>query len=106
MQRSHALEQEYHVQLKSPMGWIKIIAIFQMEDGTHFHGKAKLMGFSNEFSGGVMEGDHLTFDIRVKLPFGPLDVHIEADVAEDGSVSGVGIVPKRKPMEIKGEQVR
>ena len=106
MQRSCTAKQEYHVQFKSPMGWIKIIAVLEMEDETHFHGQAKLMGFSNAFSGGVRDKDHISFDICVKLPFGMLDVHIEADVAEDGSVSGVGIVPRRKPIEIKGERVR
>ncbi|MFR7745161.1 MAG: hypothetical protein ACLU3I_19410 [Acutalibacteraceae bacterium] len=36
---------------------------------------------------------------------GVLRVEIEADIHEDGSVSGIANAPRHKPMEIKGQLV-
>ncbi len=94
------------VQIKSPMGWIKVLVdVLMEEDNQHFHGTARLMGFESAYTNGETNGHDYTFDISVKLPFGKLDVHIEAVVEQDGTITGSAIVPRRKPMEIKGHTV-
>lgn len=94
------------VQIKSPMGWIKVLVDVAMEeDNEHFHGTARLMGYSNDYTGGTTNGHDYVFDISVKLPFGKLDVHIDAAIEADGMITGSAIVPRRKPMEIKGHVV-
>lgn len=91
------------VQIKSPMGWIKVLTeLILEEDQQHFHGTAHLMGSDSDYTNGTINGNHYTFDISVKLPFGKLDAHIEAIVEPDGTITGSAIVPRRKPMTIKG----
>ena len=48
-------------------------------------------------------GSHFHFTASPKLPFGVLRVEINADVAEDGTVTGIANAPRHRPMEIKGQ---
>lgn len=91
------------VEIKSPMGWIKVEALLLISSETAFSGQAKLLGFSVELTDCAREGDHLRFAASPKLPFGVLRVEIEADVAPDGAVTGVANAPRHKPMEIRGK---
>lgn len=95
--------------IKSPMGPIKVLADIALDTPGTCRGQAKLMGFSNEFAGGVVSqsetGDHVAFDISVKLPFGVLDVHLDADVAPDGAITGKALVPRRRPMTVTGRLI-
>lgn len=46
------------------------------------------------------------FDIRVRLPFGPLAVHLDVTVDErSGSVRGIATAPHRKPMTLTGQRI-
>lgn len=98
-------DYEIEVELKSPMGWIKVQALLKITSETEFSGNAKLMGFTVELTDCVRSGSHFNFVASPKLPFGVLRVEIEADIAEDGTVTGVANAPRHKPMEIKGQVV-
>ena len=93
----------FEVQIKSPMGWVKVDATIHILSEAAFTGQAKLLGFSTELTDCVLEGSHVRFAASPKLPFGVLRVEIEADISEDGAVSGVANAPRHKPMEIKGQ---
>lgn len=93
----------FHVQIKSPMGWIKIIANLTLDSGTEFHGSAKLMGMEVVLADCARENRHFRFTAAPKLPFGVVNVRIEADVDDDGVVTGIANAPRHRPMEIKGE---
>lgn len=90
------------VQIKSPMGWIKVEAQVDVQSETTFQGTAKLLGFTVPMTDCTRSGDHVAFVVSPKLPFGVLRVEIEADIAEDGNVTGIANAPRHKPMEIKG----
>lgn len=98
-------DYEIEVELKSPMGWIKVQALLKIASETEFSGNAKLMGFTVELTDCAKSGSHFSFVASPKLPFGVLRVEIEADIAEDGTVTGVANAPRHKPMEIKGQVV-
>ena len=98
-------DYQFEVQIKSPMGWVKIDAAIRVESETTFSGQAKLLGFTVKLTDCVLDGDHVHFTASPKLPFGVLRVEIEADVREDGSVTGIANAPRHKPMEIKGQRV-
>ena len=95
----------FEVQIKSPMGWVKVNASFHILSETAFTGQAKLLGFTVELADCVLNGAHVRCAASPKLPFGVLRVEIEADIHEDGSVSGIANAPRHKPMEIKGQLV-
>lgn len=94
----------YSIQLKSPVGSITIPAIIVYDDSTAFHGKAKVMGRVVAFHDGHRNGTQHIFDIRVALPFGALNVHLNATVDNQGSVSGIATAPNRKPMLLTGKR--
>ncbi len=96
--------KELDVKIKSPMGWIKVYAQIN-ESETTFTGEAKLMGFTVELTDCVKNGSHYSFVASPTLPFGVLRVEIEADIAEDGQVTGIANAPRHKPMEITGQIV-
>lgn len=98
-------EYEIEVELKSPMGWIKVQALLNILSETTFTGNAKLMGFTVELTDCEKNGSQFRFVASPKLPFGVLRVEIEAEIAEDGTVTGVANAPRHKPMEIKGQVV-
>ncbi len=95
----------YDIQLKSPMGWVKIKAELTTDSETTFHGEAKLMGFTVPLTDCAKNGTTYTFKASPKLPFGVLPVEITADIHGDGTVTGVANAPRHKPMEIKGSRV-
>ncbi|PWG60703.1 amidohydrolase family protein [Bifidobacterium catulorum] len=102
-----ALTARYDVRLNSPVGVIAIPVIVSYDDMTRtsFHGKAKVMGIVASYRDGVRDGTRHSFDIRVRLPFGPLTVHLNADVSEpDGSVAGTAVAPHRRPMPFTGRR--
>ena len=96
-------DYRFDVQIKSPMGWIKIIALLTLGSETEFHGSAKLMGMEVPLTNCARDGQHFSFEAAPKLPFGVLNVQIEADVDSSGNVTGIANAPRHKPMEIKGE---
>ena len=91
------------VQIKSPMGWIKIEAQLHIESETVFSGEAKLLGFTVPLTDCVRESNCFRFAASPRLPFGVVRVEIEASVAEDGAVTGVANAPRHRPMEINGQ---
>ena len=93
----------FDVQIKSPMGWVKVEASIKVESETAFSGQAKLLGFTVALTDCVMAGDRVRFAASPKLPFGVLRVEIEADIHADGTVTGIANAPRHKPMEIKGQ---
>ncbi len=93
----------FEVQIKSPMGWVKVDAAIHILSEAAFTGQAKLLGFTTELTDCVLDGSHVRFAASPKLPFGVLRVEIDADIAEDGAVSGIANAPRHKPMEIKGQ---
>ena len=96
-------DYRFDVQIKSPMGWIKIIALLTLDSETEFHGSAKLMGMEVALTNCVRNGRHFSFEAAPKLPFGVVNVQIEADVDDSGTVTGIANAPRHRPMEIKGE---
>ena len=93
----------FEVQIKSPMGWVKVDASIHILSEAAFTGQAKLLGFTVELTDCVLDGAHVRFTASPKLPFGVLRVEIEADIHEDGTVSGIANAPRHRPMEIKGQ---
>ena len=93
----------FEVQIKSPMGWIKVQGTVTLQSETELSGQAKLLGFTVPLTDCMKEGSHLTFVASPKLPFGVLRVEITADVSDDGTVTGIANAPRHKPMEIKGQ---
>lgn len=93
----------FNVQIKSPMGWVKIIAQLTIDSDTEFHGSAKLLGMEVALTNCARNDRHFSFEAAPKLPFGVLNVQIEADVDDTGAVTGVADAPRHRPMEIKGE---
>ena len=96
-------DYRFDVQIKSPMGWIKIIAFLTLDSETEFHGSAKLMGMEVALTDCARNGRHFSFAAAPKLPFGVVNVQIEADVDDSGAVTGAANAPRHRPMEIKGE---
>lgn len=101
-----ANHQQYEIQLRSPMGWIKVKAGLVLDSETDFHGEVKLMGLTVPLEDCSRTGETYQFKASPKLPFGVLEVTISADVHDDGSVTGVANAPRHKPMEIKGQRVQ
>lgn len=93
----------FEVRVQSPMGWVKVQVFLTLKSETAFSGYAKLMGFMVELTDCVKAGSHFSFAACPKLPFGVLRVEIEADVAEDGVITGVANAPRHKPMTIQGQ---
>ena len=100
-----AKHEQYDIQLKSPMGWIKAIADLFVDSETEFHGEVKLMGVVVPMTDCSKNGETYQFKVSPKLPFGVLEVSISVDIHADGSVTGIGNAPRHKPMEIKGQRV-
>lgn len=96
--------KKIEVKIKSPMGWIKVYADLT-EKETTFTGEARLMGFTVELTDCAKKGNHYSFVASPTLPFGVLRVEIEADIAENGQVTGIANAPRHKPMEIIGQVV-
>ena len=96
---------DFDVEIQSPMGWVKVLAKVAVTGETTFSGSAKLLGFTVELTDCVRFGDHVRFAASPKLPFGVLRVEIEADIAEDGSVTGIANAPRHRPMAIRGWMV-
>ncbi len=92
----------FEVQIKSPMGWIKVQGDLNLQSETEFSGQAKLLGFTVPLTDCEKAGAHFQFVASPKLPFGVLRVEIGADVAEDGTITGIANAPRHKPMAIKG----
>lgn len=90
-------------QIKSPMGWIKVQVSLTLLSDTTFSGQAKLMGFTVDLTECKKSDSHFHFTASPKLPFGVLRVEIDADIAEDGTVTGIANAPRHRPMEIKGQ---
>lgn len=95
---------QYEIQIHSPMGWIKALADLTL-DGDALSGSAKLLGQTVQLTGCTHEGEHYHFMAAPKLPFGVLEVTIDADITAEGVVSGVANAPHHRPMEIKGQKV-
>ena len=102
---TEANHEQYDIQLKSPMGWIKVKADLVMCSETEFHGEVKLLGLTVPMADCSKNVSTYQFKVSPKLPFGILDVSISADVHADGSVTGVANAPRHKPMEIKGQRI-
>lgn len=102
---TYPYSEHYELQLKSPMGWIKVKATLTFESADSFCGEAKLMGITAVLTDCRKSGASYRFKASPKLPFGVLDVTIDADIHEDGSVSGTANAPLHKSMEIKGKRV-
>lgn len=98
--------EQYDIQLKSPMGWIKVKADLVVDSETEFHGEVKLLGLTVPMVDCVKNAFTYQFKASPKLPFGVLEVTITAEVHADGSVTGIANAPRHKPMEIKGQRVR
>ena len=90
------------VSIQTPMGPVKVLASILWQDPSHFSGEARLMGFSNHYEGGVRTDDHFAFDIAVKVPFGTLNIHVDAVIDPEGGIIGEATMPHRKPMHISG----
>jgi hypothetical protein len=90
------------MEIKSPMGWVKLKGGLTIDEGTDFHGCVKLMGIEAEMKNCVRNGSDFKAQASPKLPFGILEVSIEVAVAEDGTVSGTAYAPRHKPMELRG----
>ncbi|NMM99652.1 hypothetical protein G1C96_0230 [Bifidobacterium sp. DSM 109958] len=99
------LTARYAVRIDSPVGAIAVPVIICYDDATRatFHGKAKVMGRVSRFDG-RRDGALHAFGVSVRLPFGVLDVRLEASVAADGSVTGHAIAPNRRPMVLTGRR--
>lgn len=97
------VKENYTIQLKSPMGWIKINAALETADDC-FTGEAKLLGMTVPLTDCVKSGSNYSFKASPRLPFGVLEVSVNADINEDGSVTGIATAPHHKPMEIKGQR--
>ncbi len=100
-----ANREQYDIQLKSPMGWIKVKADLVIDSETEFHGEVKLMGLTVPTTDCSKDAAIYRFRVSPKLPFGVLEVTISAEVHADGSVTGIANAPRHKPMEIKGQHV-
>ncbi len=98
--------EQYDIQLKSPMGWIKVKADIVVDSETEFHGEVKLLGLTVPMVDCVKNAFTYQFKASPKLPFGVLEVTITAEVHADGSVTGIANAPRHKSMEIKGQQVQ
>ena len=97
--------ETYEIKLKSPMGWIKVIAELNVNADNTVTGEAKLMGTTTPIRNGVKEGNDYHIAVSPKLPFGVLDVAIDVTVQPDGTVPGVANAARHKPMEITGQRV-
>lgn len=97
--------ETYEIKLKSPMGWIKVIAELEVGADNTVTGEAKLMGSTTPIQNGVKDGSNYRISVSPKLPFGVLDVDIEVTVQPDGSVTGVANAARHKPMEIVGQRI-
>lgn len=93
---------DFEGEILSPMGWVKILANVAVTGDTSFTGTARLLGFTVELTDCVRDGDHVRFAASPKLPFGVLRVELEADVAQDGAVTGVANTPRHRPMTLRG----
>lgn len=98
--------ETYEIKLKSPMGWIKVLAELEVAADNSVTGEAKLMGITAPIQNGVKEGPNYHISVSPKLPFGVLDVEIEVTVQPDGSVTGIANAARHKPMEITGQRVK
>ena len=98
--------EQYDIQLKSPMGWIKVKADLVVDSETEFHGEVKLMGIVVPMTDCVKSTMTYQFKVSPKLPFGVLEVTISADIHADGTVTGIANAPRHKPMEIKGQRIQ
>lgn len=103
---TEANHEQYDIQLKSPMGWIKVKADLVVDSETEFHGEVKLLGLTVPMVDCVKNAFTYQFKASPKLPFGVLEVTITAEVHADGSVTGIANAPRHKPMEIKGQRVQ
>lgn len=93
---------DFEGEILSPMGWVKVLANVAVTGDTSFTGAARLLGFTVELTDCVRDGDHVRFAASPKLPFGVLRVELEADVAQDGAVTGVANAPRHRPMTLRG----
>ena len=69
-----ANHQQYEIQLRSPMGWIKVKAGLVLDSETDFHGEVKLMGLTVPLEDCSRTGETYQFKASPKLPFGVLEV--------------------------------
>ncbi len=97
--------EQYDLELKSPMGWIKVKGDLFMDTETEFHGEATLMGLTVPLTDCSRNGSVYQFKASPRLPFGVLEVTILAVIHEDGTVTGTANAPHHRPMEIKGQRV-
>lgn len=104
MQKEHT-EESYEIELKSPMGWIKVKAELRLTSPTEFEGKAKLMGLTVPLTDCRRSGNCYSFHAAPKLPFGVVEVSIFAELHEDGTVTGKAEAARHRPMEIRGRQI-
>lgn len=98
--------KKFEAKIKSPMGPIKVHVELTMYTETEFGGTAKLMGLTIPYENGKVNGSSYQFGIQVKLPFGVLPVEVDANLAADGTVTGLAHAPNHKPMKIEGAQVQ
>ena len=99
------MTQKFELEIHSPMGWIKALADLNT-NGDELSGSAKLLGKTVPLTSCTREGNHYHFTASPQLPFGVLEVSIDADIAEDGTVTGIANAPHHRPMEIKGTLVK
>lgn len=98
--------KKFEAKIKSPVGPIKAHVELTMYSEIEFSGTAKLMGFTIPYENGKVNGNNYQFGIQVKLPFGALPVEVDANLAADGTVTGLVHAPNHKPMKIEGAQVQ
>lgn len=96
-------KEQYDIELRSPMGWIKVKAGLVVDSETEFRGEVKLLGLTVPMEDCVKNDSTYQFRASPKLPFGVLEVTISADVHADGTVTGIANAPRHKPMEIRGQ---
>lgn len=98
--------KKFEATIKSPMGPILVYVELEVYSETEFSGTAKLMGSTIPCENGKVNGSSYQFGVQVKLPFGVLPVEIDANLADDGTLTGFANAPKHKPMKIEGVQVQ
>ena len=96
-------DYQIDAQFKSPMGWVKAQVALTLLSDSSFSGHAKLVGATVELKECEKNGSHFHFTAAPKLPFGVFQVEVDADISEDGILTGIANVPRHKPMEIKGQ---
>ena len=89
----HPLTGKWKITARTPMGEMQLIADFKADEarpaftGSVFDERTKkTYGVSN----GVLNGNHISYDMLIKFGLIPFNFHLEGEFFEDGSCKGVG----------------